>query len=386
MLPLAFGAHAGSLLALSGTPGKLIVSDAAEQAGVGSFGFFEFALVGLPLTAGVIAIAVLFGERLLPERHPRSIAPDFSDHARTLIAQYELDHAADELMTRRQGVAEVVIPPRSALAGDRVFPGMITESGDLAILAVQRRGDDTGPGETLLAEGDTLLLQGTWAALDANLHASEVLVVDPPEQVRRQAVPLGAGARAALIVLAGMVLALATGVVPPAVAGLVAAGAMVLSGVLTVEQAQRGISWTTVVLVGGMISLSTAMVSSGAAELLADRLVDVVGDAGPHALLLGLFLLTAVLGQLISNMATALIVIPIAISAAAEMDVSAKPVLMAVTVSAAASFLTPVATPANLMVMEPGEYRFGDYWKLGLPMLVLFGVVAVLLVPVFWAL
>ena len=96
-------------------------------------------------------------------------------------------------------------------------------------------------------------------------------------------------------------------------------------------------------------------------------------------------MLTAALGQLISNMATALIVIPIAVSAAAEMDVSAKPVLMAVTVSAAASFLTPVATPANLMVMGPGGYRFGDYWKLGLPMLVLFGVVAVILVPVFWS-
>src|SRR4029079_18841595 len=123
----------------------------------------------------------------------------------------------------------------------------------------------------------------------------------------------------------GMVLALATGVVPPAVAGLVAASLMILLGVLTVEQAQRGISWTTVVLVGGMISMSTAMVSSGAAGLLADRLVDIVGDAGPHALLLGLFLLTAVLGQLISNMATALIVIPIALFAAGDLDVCAAP-------------------------------------------------------------
>ena len=128
------------------------------------------------------------------------------------------------------------------------------------------------------------------------------------------------------------------------------------------------------------------MVETGAAGQLADRLVDVVGDAGPHALLLGLFLLTAVLGQLISNMATALIVIPIALSAAADMDVSAKPVLMAVAVSAAAAFLTPVATPANLMVLGPGGYRFGDYWKLGLPLLALFGVVAVLLVPVIWSL
>jgi len=109
------------------------------------------------------------------------------------------------------------------------------------------------------------------------------------------------------------------------------------------------------------------------------------GDAGPHALLLGLVLLTFVLGQLISNMATALIALPVAVSAADELDVSAKPVLMAVAVASAAAFLTPVATPANLMVMGPGGYRFGDYWKLGLPMLVLFGLVAVLLVPVVWS-
>src|SRR3954451_4411357 len=95
LLPLAFGAHAGSLLALTGTPVNVIVSEAAADAGVGAFGFLEFALVGLPLTIGVILIVVLFGERLLPERHPRSIAPDFSGHARTLIEQYELDHAED---------------------------------------------------------------------------------------------------------------------------------------------------------------------------------------------------------------------------------------------------------------------------------------------------
>ena len=137
------------------------------------------------------------------------------------------------------------------------------------------------------------------------------------------------------------------------------------------------------ILVAGMISLSTAMTETGAAKQLADGLLSVVD--GGYALLLGLFLLTAVLGQLISNMATALIVIPIALSAAQELDLSPKPVLMAVTVSAAASFLTPVATPANLMVMVPGGYRFADYWKLGVPLLALFGVVAVLLVPVFWS-
>ena len=91
------------------------------------------------------------------------------------------------------------------------------------------------------------------------------------------------------------------------------------------------------------------------------------------------------MGQLISNMATALIVIPIAVAAALELGVSPQPVLMSVTVAAAASFLTPVATPVNMMVMGPGGYRFGDYWKLGLPLLLLFFAVAVFVVPVFWA-
>jgi di/tricarboxylate transporter len=127
------------------------------------------------------------------------------------------------------------------------------------------------------------------------------------------------------------------------------------------------------------------MTDTGAAQRIADAIADALGSHGAHALLLGLVLLTLALGQLISNMATALVVIPIAISAAAELDVSAKPFLLGVCVAAAASFLTPVATPANLMVMEPGGYRFGDYWKLGLPLMALSTVVAVLLVPALWS-
>jgi di/tricarboxylate transporter len=279
---------------------------------------------------------------------------------------------------------EVVIPPRSDLIGETVYPGMVTDRGDLLVLAVQRRGEERA-GETTLVVGDTLLLQGPWSELDAQLDHRDVLVVDRPDAVRRQAVPFGVGAKRALAALAGMVILLATGAVPPAVAGLLAAGAIVLSGVLSIEQAYRGIAWTTVILVAGMIPLSTAMTESGAAEQLADGLVDVVGDAGPRALLLGLVVLVLVLGQLISNTATALIVIPIAISAAAELGVSAKPLLVAVAVAAAAAFLTPVATPANLMVLGPGGYRFGDYWKLGLPLLLLFGLVAVVLVPLIWS-
>jgi di/tricarboxylate transporter len=384
LLPLAFGAHAGSLLALTGTPVNVIVSEAAHDAGVGAFGFFTFALVGLPLVVATIAIVVVLGERLLPDRQPRAMPADFGAHARTLVEHYGLDAQPDTLMTRRSGVAEVVIPPRSQLIGEPAFAGMVTDSGDLLVLAVQRE-DRTVEGETALQAGDRLLLQGSWSALDVNLEDPEVLVVDAPQAVRRQAVPLGSGAKRAIAVLAMMVVLLTTGAVPAAVAGLLAAGALVVLGVVGIEHAYRSISWTTVILVAAMIPLSTAMIQTGAAEHLAHWLVDVVGDAGPRVLLLALVVVTVVLGQLISNTATALIMIPIAVSAAHELDVSAKPVLMAIAVAAAASFLTPVATPANLMVMGAGGYRFSDYWKLGLPLLAVFVAAAVLLVPVIWA-
>jgi di/tricarboxylate transporter len=386
LMPLAFAAHAGSMLTLTGTPVSVIVSEAAEDAGVGRFGFFEFSLAGIPLLAGTILIVVLLGPRLLPHRSARQMPADFSELAYTLSRQYGLEPDADPLFSRQTGVAEIVVAPRSALVGETVFPGMVTESGNFVILAVQRRGQDLAPREVELAVGDTLLVQGSWHAL-ANVLPTDpdVLLVAQPDLVRRQVVPLGTGARAALVVLAGMVVLLATGAVPAAVAGLLAAIALVVVRVVSLEQAYRSINWTTVILVAGMTPLSAAMQVTGAADTLANGLVEVVGESGPVPLLIGLFLLTAVLGQLISNMATALIVIPIALSAAAELDVAVSPVLMSLNIACAAALLTPIATPANLMVMEPGGYRFGDYWRLGAVIMAWYFVVAVVYVPLIWS-
>jgi di/tricarboxylate transporter len=472
LMPLVFSAHAGSMLALTGTPVNVLVSEAGFEAGVGEFGFFEFALVGIPLLAGTMAIIIFFGERLLPQRNGAKMPADLSRHAKTLVEQYGLadgifqlrvratspyvglsssdidlsaspavqlvavqesesaaplrrpvmegDHillrgnaeavaslaarmhlsfreepssggSEETLFNRRSGLAEVVIPPRSGLVGHTVFPGMVTESGDLIVLAVQRAGaeiDTSEPkfsrGGVALRPGDTMLLQGTWKALDLHLSDPDVLVVNSPDLVRRQAVPLGPGAYQAITVLAGMVILLATGLVPPAVAGLLAAGAIVLSRILTVEQSYRAIDWTTVILVGALMPLSVAMVETGAARLMAEGLVGLIGNAGPYALLAGLFVLTAIMGQLISNTATALIVIPIGLAAATSMGISPRPVLMSTAVAAAGAFLTPIATPTNLMVMGPGGYAFGDYWKLGLPLLIWFFAVSVFLVPLIW--
>jgi di/tricarboxylate transporter len=384
LMPLAFASMAGSLLTLTASPVNVIVSNAADDAGVGALGYFEFALVGVPLLVGTLAIVLLTRGRLLPTRTPKTVKQDFSMHARTLVEQYGLDLEPSRLLTRNRGVAEVVIPPRSGLIGEIAFPGMVTESGDLVVVAVQRHEEDR-TGETVLEAGDTLLLRGTWGDLEYHMRDPDVRVVDDPDAVRRQAVPLGLGAGRTLVILTAMIVLLATGLTPPAVAGLLAACAIVASGVLSIDEAYRGIQWTTVILIGGMIPLATAMTQTGAAAQLAEGLVDVVGDHGPRALLVGLVLLVFVLGQLISNTATVLVVIPIALSAAAELDVSAKPVLMAVCVASGAAFLTPIATPANIMVMEPGGYRFGDYWKLGLPLMGLYAIVAIFLVPVIWS-
>jgi di/tricarboxylate transporter len=197
-------------------------------------------------------------------------------------------------------------------------------------------------------------------------------------------VPLGLGAKRTLVIVLAMAVLLATNVVPAAVAGLLAALAIIATRVLTVQQVYEGISWTTVILVGGLMSLSAAMISSGAAQQLADGLVGLLGNAGPYALLAGLFVVTAALGQLISNMATAFIVVPVGLAAAEQMNVSPAPVLMAIAVFAAAALLTPVATPANLVVMEAAGYRFTDYWKFGLPLLLLYGLIGIVGVPLLY--
>lgn len=466
LMPLAFSAHAGSLLMLTGTPINVLVSEAAIDAGVdGGFRFFEFARVGIPLLIGTILIVVLFGSRLLPDRGAKTFTRDLSRLPQTLLRQYireaELarlhvgpesslagqsgraidlrpyedlhligvqdsrglpladvavgpgtmlvvrgsgadiarfaaDHgltiqvgtddgaAAPGLVGRDYGVAEVIVTPRSQYVGETVFPGMVTDSGSLVLLAVQRHGEDLGPGEVVLRGGDSLLLQGSWEDLDKQTRDPNVLLIDAPDAIRRQAVPLGPKAVPALIVLGLMVALLTTGLVPAAVAGLLAALGMILLGVVTVEQAHRSLSWTTLILVAGMIPLSVAITETGAADLLAGAMVNAVGGFGPYALLLGIFVINAILGQLISNTATALILIPIALSVAGEMSISPLPLLMCVNVASAAALLTPVATPANMMVMGPGGYRFDDYWKLGLPVLLLYLVVAVFLVPFWW--
>lgn len=385
LLPLAFAAHAGSQLTLTGSQVNILFSDAADTASGHGFGFFEYTLVGLPLLGGAIVIVLVLGPRLLPQRTESSPAIDYTDHASVLADHYALDdRIGGSLYDRRTGTVELVIPPRSALIGTTVEPASSSDDGELVVLVVHRHGDIAAPGPTVLAAGDVLLVHGDWHDLAANLQDSDVLVVDSPDSIRRHAVPWGRGARRTVVVMTLMVVMLASGAVPAAMAGLLAAGSLILTRVLTIDEAYRGINWTTIVMIAGMIPLSTALTSSGAADEIARCIIDVVGEGSPHLLLVVLFVVTAALGQMISNTATALVVIPVAIAAAKGLDVSVRPILMSLNVVTVAALLTPNATAANTLVMQPGGYRFRDYSKLGLPLLAWWFVIAVGLVPLIW--
>lgn len=291
---------------------------------------------------------------------------------------------AETLFNKGSGLAEVVIPTRSKLVGQTMFPGMPSHNGDLMVLAVQRGGEDLGAGPTQLAVGDHVLLQGTWQALDKHLADPQLMVVDSPEVVRRQAIPLGHRAWEAIAVLVALVILLVRNWFPAALVAVICSVALVLLRVLTVPQAYKGIDWNTCILVGGMIPLATAMRKTGAAELIADNLILFIGALGPRAILAGLFLVTFALTSVMSNTAAALVMLPIAVATGAEMGVSSMPLIIGVTVGAHAALLTPVATPVNLMVVGPGGYKFGDYWKYGLPIGIWWLVVVAFIVPLYW--
>lgn len=384
LMPMVYAGSAGSLLVLAGSPVNVIVADAVADLGERPLRYFEFAWLGVPLLAVTMLIVVFLSPRLLPERTPAGAPRDLSRHAGQLAEFYELDIDGTTLLTRETGVVEAVIPPRSVLVGETVVLGA-RRASDLVVLAVRRRGSEIDGDTITLQPGDSLLAYGRWEALETLAADRDVLLVDAPEVLQRQ-VPLGRNAHKAAFILVAMVLALATGIVPPAIAGLLAAGALVLTGTLSSPQAFRAVSWETLVLVGALIPLSSAIRNTGAGDKIADVMISVIGSSSPRIALVAVFVLTVVLGLVISNTATILIVLPIGLALIAELGLNPTPVLMMLGLGASAALLTPVQTPGNLMVMGPGGYRFSDYARLGLPILLAWLAVGLVLIPLIWPL
>ena len=190
--------------------------------------------------------------------------------------------------------------------------------------------------------------------------------------------------RSPLAIVAGMVVLSALDLVPVVTAVLLAALAAVFTGCLDMEEGYQSIHWSSIVLIAGMLPIADALQKTGGVDLLVEALTSAVGAAGPYAMMTALFFLTAGMGLVLSNTATAVLVAPIAIRAAEVLGVSPYPLAMTVAIAASAAFMTPVSTPVVTLVVGPGGYRFADFLKVGVPLLLLCWLTTVVVTPIFF--
>jgi len=228
--------------------------------------------------------------------------------------------------------------------------------------------------------GDALLLYGPHEKLKVLGSEPDFLVLTEEAQaaLRLERAPWAVG------IMAAVLLPVILGWAPISIAAVAGAVLMVLTGCLTMEEAYRHIEWKAVFLIAGMLPLGLAMEQTGTAHLLAQGLVGSLGSLGPMAVVVGLFLLGVAATQVMPSAAVAVLLSPMALNAAADLGVSPFPLVMTVAMAASASFLSPVAHPANLFIMGPGGYRFIDYIRVGLPLTLVVLVVLLLTLPIFW--
>lgn len=284
------------------------------------------------------------------------------------------------------GWAEIMVTPRSKLRGRKAREGEWIGWGSVQIMGVRRPGEDSGP-DLSLKSGDSMLVRGRWA----NIHRlrnerTDFVVVGHPEAAEHSVAGPSKKAPLALAILIGMVVLMVTGVVPAPMAAVMAAGAMLLTGCVNSRQAYRAVSWSTVILIAAMIPTATALAKTGGTELIADFLVDAVAGKDPRFLVAMVYIVTVLLSQVLSNTATAILLAPVALATAFTMGVDPHALLITVSVAASTAFLTPIGTATNVMVMAPGNYKFTDYTKVGLPLVAIFFVGTVALAPMIWSL
>ncbi len=322
------------------------------------------------------------GDLLVVEAGPKDI--DKFVHAHGL----ELAEAggAKSRLLRSDDVAliEAVVPPRSRLDGRTATQVRLRSRYRLNVLAVSRQGRPLRErlralrfraGDVLWVQGDPATVAEDVAALGCLPLAERGLKVGKRHQ---------AGLTAA--VFAAAVLAAAVGVVPLPIAFAVAVLAVVLLNVVSVRELYDAVDWPVIVLLGAMIPVGGALETTGTTELIAALILDLAAGVAPALVLALLLVVTMTLSDVLNNAATAVIAAPIALGIAQALGVSPDPFLMAVAVGASSAFLTPIGHQNNTLIMGPGGYRFGDYWRLGLPLEVLIVVVSVPMILWVWPL
>ncbi len=298
-------------------------------------------------------------------------------------------HAEDKqgLVNNEAGVAEVLLPPRSNLIGKTLVTSQFGSRYHLTVLGINRPGtkEELPLKETPLQFGDTLIVQGPWKDIhDLRNKQRDFIIIGEPETMRG---PISQSKMLwALLILAGMLVMLVTNWIPITTAALLAGFLMIMAGCLQAKDAYDTVDWKSIILIAGMLPMTTALQKVSLVQVSVEWLANTLGSMGPYFILSTLFLLTSLFTQVISNTATTVLIAPIALSLSQNLGYQPQAFLMLVAIAASTAFASPVSSPVNTLVMGAGDYRFSDYLRVGGPLILVVLLVSVLVLPLIWPL
>jgi di/tricarboxylate transporter len=300
---------------------------------------------------------------------------------------FGLESKAEEISDRRLSsenmkLVEALIPPQSRFVERTLAESHLQERFGSTVLAIQRRGKPLRDRlkRIQLEASDSLLLQCDTSGIQKLLSSGDLIVTNELTalHLRKDRAAVALGIMVCVLALAAL------NIVPIFIATLIGAVAMVVSGCLRTEEAYQAIDWRVIFLLGGILPLGLALEQTGGAAWIASKLLAPAAHLGPFAVLAVLYMIAAVFTGLVSNNAAAILLAPIALSAANRMGVDPRPFLVAIVFAVSTSFATPFGYQTNAMVYGAGGYRFRDFPRLGIPLNLIFWAVAVLLIPYLW--
>jgi di/tricarboxylate transporter len=325
------------------------------------------------LQAGDILLLDLFA----PGHNVETLSLQLALERMPLSGAYFTDRSQDI------GMAEVIVPPTSELVDKTVVETKVRSRFGLTVVGL-RRGDHAHEGDLRnerLLVGDMLLMTGPWKHIETLRSDSSDLVIAQLPIELDAVLPAPSKAVQALACLGLVVGLMVSGVIPNVQAALIGCLLMGALGCIDLTSAYRSIDWKTIVLIVGMLPFSIALERTGGVDLAADGLRALTSGAGIYVVLGTLFAITAALGMFISNTATAVLMAPVALAIANDLQASPYPFAMIVALAASTAFITPVSSPVNTLVVTPGHYTFGDFVRVGLPFAIVVMIVCVILVP-----
>ena len=314
---------------------------------------------------------------------------DITHAAAALQLAVQPAKAADQksLINNEVGVAEVLLPPRSRLLGKTLVSSRFGSLYQLTVLGINRPGQkkDLPLKDTELQFGDTLFVQGPWKNIRAVAdQRRDFVVVGQPEDLK--GTPPRSKMITAALILLGMIVCLVAGWLPLATTALAAAFIMVITGCLDMKQAYSSVEWKSVILIAGMLPMTSALQKVGLVQLGSEWMASNLGGWGTIPLMAALFLITSGFTQVISNTATTVLIAPVALSLALELGYRPQAFLMLVALAASTAFASPVASSVNTLVMGSGNYTFRDYFRVGIPLILISMVLTITILPLLWPL